>query len=334
MAKVRGPKRVRKKRRKRKVETDGVAEGLGQLDQGLDADDADPDGHEGLHLRHRRVGKGGAAGEADVEPGLGEGEDETGAATVDGIRRKGAQDGFDQQQAGGDQRNAYILGHAQEDAERFANLRDQGAVDTFSPELSPREAEQLGQIKCAAHLVRMYDHWMLDGLDRSQTIDQAATFLAGFSHSKNVDKVLTELESKPIRDVYPLEVKMRLLEEHPDMMPDVEYGAVLGDNLAMTHSSGIHAGHPVQIRVPPDTRIKHFALLGGERPGYEFHPSKKDGHYTLLVDTPGEYEFALYAVKTEKLGKTMTREVAGGVVERLFLTVTDMGRKEGPDVDA
>ena len=49
--------------------------------------------------------------------------------------------------------------------------------------------------------------------------------------------------------------------------------------------------------------LEAFALLGGERPGYEFFPSPKDGYYTLQIDTPGEWQFALFAVRTESLGK-------------------------------
>ena len=83
---------------------------------------------------------------------------------------------------------------------------------------------------------------------------------------------------------------------------------------------------PHWLPMPPSTRLKSFALLGGERPGYEFFPSKKEGYYTLQIDTPGEWQCALFAVRTERVGR-MDRELPGGVLELFAVHVVEMGRK-------
>lgn len=287
--------------------------------------------------RVRRVKRGRVSGATDVDKaqeGLGigaagVGEEDDSAATVDGVRRKpAASDSFaDGEGAGREAYEAYLKGNVAEDAQRFAALRDQGAVDSFDPGMDPSSVEKLGQIKAAAHMIRLYDHWTLEGVDRTGAIEKASSWLAGFSRTDNVRKVLTELESKPIRDVYPLEVMLHILETAPQKLPGVQKGHLIGSAPAFTEDR-VFAGHPVQVPVPDGVRLKGFALLGGLRPGYEFHPSaSKDDQYTLLIDTPGTWEFAVLGVRTQALGK-MTKELPGGVVERFEVHVREMGRKE------
>lgn len=246
------------------------------------------------------------------------------------VKRKG-EGGFSEHQADGFERGreayeAYLKGNVKQDAERFRELAAVGVVDTFDPELTPHAVEALGHIRSAKHMVRLYDHWTLNDVGREEAIERAAQWLSGFQRVDNVKKVLLELEGTPIRDIYPLEVMLKMFERHPERLEGVSVGHVLGGATALEEGR-VFAGHAVQVPVPPNTRLKAFALLGGQRPGYEFFPSPKDGYYTLQIDTPGEWEFALFAVRTESLGK-IDRELPGGVLETFQVKVVEMGKKD------
>lgn len=284
--------------------------------------------------RKRVARKGGGAGTVD---GVGdvaaarEAEGDVELALDIAVKRKGdggfshrESDGFDR---GREAYEAYLKGNVKQDAERFRELAAVGVVDTFDPELAPDAVEALGHIRSAKHMVRLYDHWTLNDVARDEAIERAARWLSGFHRVDNVKKVFLELENTPIRDIYPLEVMLKMLEVSPERLEGVSVGNVLGQAAALEEGR-VFAGHAVQVPVPPNTRLKAFALLGGQRPGYEFFPSPKDGYYTLQVDTPGDWEFALFAVRTESLGK-IDRELPGGVVERFRVKVVDMGRKAG-----
>jgi hypothetical protein len=213
------------------------------------------------------------------------------------------------------------------DFARFESMRKQGAKDVFDPTKAPLLVEKGGPLAAATHLIRLYDAWILDGLDRYQVIDKAASWLSGFERIDSVKKVLLELESKPIRDIYPLEVMIALVENSPQTLPGIAMGPVLTNAESLTDDEHIFAGHAAQLHLPSDVRVKHFAPLDGVRMGYEFFPSHEDGKYTLLVDTPGVFEFALFAAQTEQLGR-MTREQPGGLIDVFEVTVREMGKKE------
>lgn len=282
----------------------------------------------GKRQRAAQVERGGQI-ESELEVGAG---DESGRATLDGIARSSGfrqGDGFDGQESARLAYETYMRSNIQADAARFETLRQQGTIDTFDPLASPLDVEQRGHFVATSHVVRLFEHWLLETPDRDEVIDKAASWLAGFSHVDMVRKVLTELESKPIRDVYPLEVLLQLLEAYPEKLPGIAWGAVFAAQLALRPGERVYAGHPIQLPAPANLRIKSFALLGGDRPGYEFFPSPRGGRYTLLVDTPGEWSFALLAVRTSKVGK-MERELPGGIVESFRLRVSEMGRKEAP----
>lgn len=280
----------------------------------------------------QRVGKKGGAsvadGAADVAS-VRESEGDVELALDIAVTRKGEggfqreSDSFDR---GREAYEAYLKGNVKQDAERFRELAAVGVVDTFDPELTPDAAESLGHIRSAKHMVRLYDHWTLNDVPRDEAIERAARWLSGFNRVDNVKKVLLELENTPIRDIYPLEVMLKMLELFPERLEGVTTGNVLGGAMALKEGN-VFAGHAIQVPVPPNTRLKAFALLGGQRPGYEFFPSPKDGHYTLQIDTPGDWEFALFAVRTESLGK-IDRELPGGVLERFRVSVVEMGRKD------
>lgn len=336
-------RRVRRVRRTRRVSrtksTKGV-QGAGNVSGsagGAEVDD-DPDGPGGTGfvathrtLKGKRKGGVGVDGDLDLEL-MHELEADSGAETDLGVRRKGGagSDGFDERQnQGREAYDAYLKGQVTADAQRFESLREQGKNDAFDPEAEPSAVERTGQLQSAAHMIRLYDHWTLEGVEREGAIENAASFLSSFSRADNVKKVLTELESKPIRDVYPLEVMLKLIEVAPDKLPGVRTGPLLREAPALTEDR-VFAGHAVQIPIPPGVRLKAFALLGGHRPGYEFFPSKtKDDQYTLLIDTPGQWDVAVLGVRTQPLGK-MVKEMPGGVIDKFTVNVKEMGRKEAP----
>lgn len=234
-------------------------------------------------------------------------------------------DGLDIE-AGREAYESVLKGNVASDFARFESMRKQGAKDVFDPTTAPAIVEKGGPLAAATHLIRLYDTWILDGLDRQSVIEKAAGWLAGFERIDSVKKVLLELESKPIRDVYPLEVMITLVETASHVLPGVTMGPVLTNADALTDEGFIHAGHPAQLHIPTDMRLKHFAPLDGVRMGYEFFPSNTDGQYTLLIDTPGVFELAFFAARTEQLGR-MTRETPGGVIDVFEVTVKEMGKK-------
>lgn len=313
----------------------GALEQFSAIGSGADTDGpSDATGRNRMKPGGKKGGAGAVDGGGDVAA-LRESEGDVELALDIAVTRKGGggfggqhSDNFSQ---GRETYEDYLKGNVQEDAERFRQLVAGGVVDTFDPELEPNAAEMLGHIRSAKHMVRLYDHWTLNDVDRTAAIERAATWLSGFQKVDNVKKVLLELECTPIRDIYPLEVMLRMLEKCPERLEGVEQGTVLGALPVLTEGR-VFAGHPVQLPVPKGMRLKAFALLGGQRPGYEFHPSSKDDYYTLQVDTPGQWEFALFAVRTQSLGK-IQRELPGGVLERFHVNVVEMGRK-GPQAEA
>jgi hypothetical protein len=336
------PQRLQRPQRAGGVHGAGGALGVQGAEAADDADAAgqagqvgEIDGGDGLHRRRSHDTE--ALYEAmreehaeEVDP------QETGATGVDSVKRSkggdsgGSSDGFDQ---GRQQREAYerlLKGHVKDDQERLAALRSKGLKDAFNPEATAKEVEQQGLPRLAGHVVRLYDTWTLQGIDHAGAVAKMAAWMAQLSTPQTIRKLLTELESKPIRDVYPLELLMHLLDHRPELLPGVKRGAVLGNSGELADGKKVFAGHPTSVQVPPDTRLKSFALLGGGRPGYEFHPTPgNDTTYTLLIDTPGCWKFAVLAVPMVSLGR-IQKEGAEAILEVFEVAVHAMGKKGEP----
>jgi hypothetical protein len=261
---------------------------------------------------------------------------ETGATGIDSVKRSkggdsgGSSDGFEQ---GQQQREAYermLKGNVKDDQARLAALRAKGLKDAFNPEATAKEVESQGMPRLAGHVVRLYDAWTLQGIDHASAVAKMAAWMAQLSTPQTIRKLLAELESKPIRDVYPLELLMHLLDHRPELLPGVKRGAVLGNSGDLADGKKVFAGHATSVQVPPDTRLKSFALLGGGRPGYEFHPTAgNDTTFTLLIDTPGRWKFAVLAVPLVSLGR-IQKEGADSILEIFDVTVHAMGKKGEP----
>jgi len=290
------------------------------------------DGADDLHRRrHTEVEVHETEVEVEVEP-----ETETAATGADSIKRskgsgdQGSSDGFDQ---GQQQREAYermLKGNVQSDAVRLDALRAKGLKDAFNPEASAPDVEKQGMPRLAAHVVRLYDAWTLKGVSHDDAVLKMANWMATVSTPQAIRKLLIELESKPIRDVYPLELLMHMLEQRPELLPGVKKGSVLGNSGDLKEGTKVFAGHAVRVQVPPDTRLKSFALLGGGRPGYEFHPTLGDDNaYTLLIDTPGRWKCSVLAVPLVSLGR-IQKEGAEAILEVFDVTVNAMGKKGEP----
>lgn len=228
---------------------------------------------------------------------------------------------------------AYVREQVRLDAQRMDELRSAGVTDDFDPQLTPREAERRGVERTARHMVRLFEGWFLDDLPREECVERAARWLGGFERSDNVRKVLFELESQPIREVYPLEIMLKLFDVAPAHTTLVRPASFLGSCPALQQRR-MYAGHPVQIPLSKSLRLKSFALVGGARPGYELFPSSKAGQYTLQIDTPGTYTVALFAVQTEQTAGRLTRELPGGFLERVDVTVRLMGAKRASDASS
>lgn len=261
---------------------------------------------------------------------------DTAATGADAVKRSkggdqqgGGNDGFDQGKGQREAYERYLKGNVSADQARFDELRKKGAKDDFRPDQAPREVEALGVTRATAHVVRLFDAWTLDGLGRADSVARMATFLSEFQSTTSIKKVLAELESKPIRDVYPLEILMSLLETRPELLPGVRQGSVLGNVGELADGKKLLAGVPFAIEVPKDVRLKSFALLGGARPGYEFAPGKDEGKYTLLVDTPGRFKFALLAATLTQLGR-IQKESGEGILEIFDVVVNAMDKKGEP----
>lgn len=309
---------------------------MGDMETGDSADDGDNDGQQKGHHRGIIAARGRKTSIAGVREDVAatEAEAESGAATARGITRKGmggglGDSGFQQREHAREAYESKMRGHVENDAERFAALREGGAVDSFNPELLPRDVEKLGQMSAANHMVRMFDHWVLQGLDRKACIETAASWLVEFDRNDNIRKVLTELESRPIRDVYPLELLIELVRSEPEKVPDISERPLLSDQDALNGKKPVFEGHAIYIPVPKDVRLKSFALLGGARPGYEFFPSAvKTECYELLIDTAGTWRFALLGVRTKSLGGgKIIKEENEGILDVFTVEVVQMGRK-------
>jgi hypothetical protein len=261
---------------------------------------------------------------------------ESGATGADSVKRSkggdsgGSSDGFDQ---GQQQREAYerlLKGNVKDDQARLEALRAKGLKDAFNPEATAKDVEKQGLPRLAGHVVRLYDAWTLKGVDHSSAVAKMAAWMAELSTPQAIRKLLAELESKPIRDVYPLELLMHLLDHRPELLPGVKRGAVLGNSGDLADGKKVFAGHATSVQVPPDTRLKSFALLGGGRPGYEFHPTAgNDTTYTLHIDTPGRWKFAVLAVPMVSLGR-IQKEGAEAILEIFDVAVHAMGKKGEP----
>jgi hypothetical protein len=285
-------------------------------------------------MHRRRGGEVEHVDDVEEEHEIEEGH-ETAATGTDSVKRSkggdsGSSDGFDQSQK---QREAYermLKGNVKTDQERLAALRAKGLTDAFNPGATPADVEKQGMPRLAAHVVRLFDAWTLSGVTHAEAVEKMAGWMAELSTPQTIKKLLIELESKPIRDVYPLELLMHMLEHRPELLPHVKKGAVLGNAADLADGKKVFAGHPTSVQVPPDTRIKSLALLGGGRPGYEFHPTLgNDNTYTLLIDTPGRWKFSLLAVPMVSLGR-IQKEGPEAILEIFEVTVHAMGKKGEP----
>ncbi|MBI1949170.1 MAG: hypothetical protein HYS27_26010 [Deltaproteobacteria bacterium] len=260
---------------------------------------------------------------------------DTGAVGPDAIKRskgdqqQGGGDGFDQGKGQREAYERYLKGNVAADKARFDELRTKGTKDDFRPDKAPKDVEALGVTRATAHVVRLFDAWTLDGLGRTESVEKMATFIGQFSNTTTIKKVLAELESKPIRDVYPLEIVMHLLDTHPELLPGVRKGSVLGNIAEVADGKRMLAGVPFPVEVPSDVRLKSFALLGGGRPGYEFAPTVEADKYSLLVDTPGRYTFALLAATLTQLGR-IQKESGEAILEVFNVVVNAMDKKGEP----
>ena len=253
---------------------------------------------------------------------------DTAATGDDAVKRSQGEssggDGFGGRDRGREAYERWLRGNVSADAARFDELRRRGARDDFDPDRAPPDVEALGAQRASAHVVRLYEMWTLAGVTRDEAIGKAAHFLAGFAGVQNIRRVLAELESKPIRDVYPLEVLIELLRVRPEVLPGVRSGTVVG-----RAPGPVIAGVPFVVDVGKDVRVKAFALLGGGRPGYEFHPHKDEGKYTLLIDTPGTWTMAVLAAPLSDLGR-IKRESNEAILELFTVDVGAMGKKGEP----
>lgn len=183
-------------------------------------------------------------------------------------------------------------------------------VDDFDPTMIPRQVERLGSIRSAIHMVRLTDHWEESGFDRSTIISKAADKLCGYARTDQLKKTLGEMDSAPIKQVYPLEVMLHILDTTPAILQRVRRGEVLVNRETLARGEGVQAEQEFLVEYPDDYKIKSFALLGGGQPGYEFTPHK-NGVYRMIVDSPGEWTFALSAERRgETLVDTFTVRVA------------------------
>ncbi len=234
-------------------------------------------------------------------------------------------DGFSESDQGRRQQiEDYLKGNLREDVAMREKLAYSGMLDKFDPTLEPKTVESFGAIRAADHVIRMYDDWMLSGLDREAVQKKAVDFFAEFESVGNIRKVITELENgKPIRDIYPVEIIQMLLEKRPELIPGVKVEPIF--ERASPHKEDrltLVEGQPTTLRLPENLRVKSFGVLNGQRPGYRFEPGKEEGTYQLTVDSPGTYQFQVFAVEVKKLMQ-MVREKRGGLLDTLNVQVDE-----------
>jgi len=132
-------------------------------------------------------------------------------------------------------------------------------------------------------------------------VQDAAALLLSFARPDAARAVLKEMDRAPIKAAYPLELQLALVDRAPDFFPNVTRGPVVENKDALARGDRILAGHDTRVHFPSTMKIKAFALLSPGQPGYEFEPLRT-GAYRLLVDSPGEWTFAL---RGDAPGKSM-----------------------------
>lgn len=167
-------------------------------------------------------------------------------------------------------------------------------LDAFDPALPPSQVEPLGSLRAAVHLVRLMDHMEANGTAHDQVVQHAARLLLSFSNPATIHGVLHELEQAPVYNVYPLELEMALLDHAPRLFPNTSRGNVVANKEELAGSPRTKAGHDCRLHLPRTMKLTAFALLTPGQPGYEFEPVRP-GIFRLLVDTPGEWSFAVRA---------------------------------------
>ena len=218
----------------------------------------------------------------------------------------------------------YLLGHINEDQDMFSKMRAEGQQDFFDPELDAASVESLG-LKAAGHMVRLFDYWRQEGVDRTTTIEKSASLLNGFTNNNKIRQVLREMETNPIRDIYPLEVMLNIAETSPKKLPGVKLGSVIQNLVHIKEAQLAKVGHAFNFEIPSHFRIKSFAILGGHRPGYAFGPCPKEGFFQMQIETPGVWDFAFLAVPTTKVGKLTREHLNESVLEKFTIDVREVG---------
>lgn len=235
----------------------------------------------------RGAGKSGGGGRVRAAEGRDKTEDVESVSVLVG-----------QDEGGGDPVEQALNAHKRisGDDDEHKNAFTSNYKDNFDPTLESAQVERLGSIQGAVHMVRLADHWEHQGLDRQQIIEKTAQKLLGFTRQDQIKRTINEMNMAPIKNVYPLEVMLRILNEKPDFWPKVHRGEVLQNRDELVGNRQIIAGHDFRIKYPEDYKIKSFALLGGGEPGYEFTPYK-NGVYRMVIDEAGTWTFALSAEK-------------------------------------
>ena len=317
--------------KKEKAQTSQNAENAAE-DAGATADADGPDGAILQKMKLKKKGKkAGAEGASELADALGDSEMdlESETLTANAVSRKGGSNtSLGNDSFGDDDRRElieqYLLGHINEDQDLFSKMRAEGQKDFFDPELDSKAVEELG-LKASGHMVRLFDYWRQEGLDRSMTIEKSATLLNGFRNVSKIRQVLREMETNPIRDIYPLEVMLQIAEKTPQKLPGVSLGSVIQNVDHINDAQLAQVGHPFVFEIPEKYRIKSFAILGGHRPGYAFGPCPKEGHFQMQIESPGTWSFACLAVPTTQVGKLTREHLNESILEKFAVKVQNVG---------
>lgn len=123
--------------------------------------------------------------------------------------------------------------------------------------------------------------------DRDGKVDRIAAFLHETGDPDRVRRWLVDLvQEQPIVDVYPLEIRTRIVERFPDFWTDTRMKDVFTNGAELV--GPFEPGELIRLRIPVGLVMQSFALQGGGAPEYTLAPGPP-GNYGLEWGAAGDH---------------------------------------------
>ncbi|MBI2376939.1 MAG: hypothetical protein HYV07_23265 [Deltaproteobacteria bacterium] len=150
-------------------------------------------------------------------------------------------------------------------------------------------------VRFAQHAMLLAEDRLKSTASRQDAISYLASLYVGLTDNAYANKALRDFgPGTGVVDLYPLEVIKHLLEHVPAFITKISTAKFFA-NVPKEGYEGV-AGEPILLRYPQDLRIRGFAIVGGDKPGYLFEPTDPPGTYLLTIGQPGTYTVMVSAL--------------------------------------